>query len=61
MRYPEGYLWDYPGFPSIFIPYGKTNDFFYSGHVGLCVIVFHELITAKKYRWAAYPFCAGTL
>lgn len=34
MRYPEGYLWDYPGFPSLVVPYGKTNDFFYSGHIG---------------------------
>ena len=34
MRYPEGYLWNYPGFPSLVVPYGKTNDFFYSGHAG---------------------------
>lgn len=39
MKYPEGYLWDYPGFPSIFVSYLKTNDFFFSGHVGLPIIV----------------------
>jgi hypothetical protein len=40
LRYPEGYLWDYPGFPSLVVPYGKTNDFFYSGHVGgACVMM----------------------
>ena len=40
LRYPEGYLWSYPGFPSLVVPYGKTNDFFYSGHVGgACVMM----------------------
>lgn len=39
MRYPEGYLWENPGFPSITVPYGKTNDFFFSGHVGGAVIM----------------------
>ena len=34
MRFPQGYLWRYPGFPSLVVPYGATNDFFYSGHVG---------------------------
>ena len=34
MRFPDGYAWDYPGFPSLTVPYPKTNDFFYSGHVG---------------------------
>jgi hypothetical protein len=35
MNYPEGYVWEYPGFPSITVCYLKTNDFFFSGHVGL--------------------------
>ena len=35
---PEGYNWGYPGVMSIFVPYGATADFFYSGHVGTCVL-----------------------
>jgi hypothetical protein len=27
---------------SIFVPYGETADFFYSGHVGICMIMFLE-------------------
>ena len=50
MQKPKGYLWDWPGFPSIFVPYAKTNDFFYSGHVGSCVIVALEA-QHMGYRW----------
>jgi hypothetical protein len=42
IRFPEGYLWDYPGFPSLVVPYGKTNDFFYSGHVGGALVMMLE-------------------
>ena len=34
MRKPEGYCWNYPGFPSLTVSYYSTSDFFYSGHVG---------------------------
>lgn len=46
---PEGYDWDYPGFFSVFVPYGKTADFFYSGHVGICNIFFLEFWTVGYY------------
>ncbi len=42
MKYPEGYLWEYPGFPSLTISYLKTNDFFFSGHVGFPIIIAME-------------------
>jgi len=48
LRYPEGYLWDYPGFPSLVVPYGKTNDFFYSGHAGGATIMTLEYRTLAK-------------
>jgi len=48
MRYPEGYLWDYPGFPSLVVPYGKTNDFFYSGHCGGALIMTLEYRSLAK-------------
>jgi hypothetical protein len=51
MRFPDGYLWDYPGFPSLFVSYIKSNDFFYSGHVGLPVLQICELYKIKKYNW----------
>ena len=38
VQYPEGYNWSYPGIPSLFVPYGETADFFYSGHVGICAM-----------------------
>ena len=46
MREPDGYIWRNPGFPSLMVPTGKTTDFFYSGHVGYCLIAtleFHKL------------------
>ena len=42
VEFPEGYDWGFPGFMSIFVPYGETADFFYSGHVGICMIMFLE-------------------
>ena len=38
MTFPQGYFWDYPGFPSLVIPYGRTSDFFFSGHTGFLTI-----------------------
>jgi len=35
LKYPEGFIWDYPGFPSFAIPYFESSDFFFSGHVGI--------------------------
>lgn len=34
LRFPEGYYWSDPNVPSIVVPYGRTSDFFYSGHCG---------------------------
>jgi len=39
---PSGYIWGSPGIFSIVVPYFATNDFFYSGHVGICFIAFLE-------------------
>lgn len=40
--YPDGYIFYDPGFPSVTVSYLKTNDFFYSGHVGFPVILYRE-------------------
>jgi len=42
MRFPDDFIFENPGIFSIGVPYFKTNDFFYSGHVGLCTIFFLE-------------------
>jgi hypothetical protein len=42
MKFPDGYLWDNPGFPSIMVSYLKTNDFFFSGHCGLPILLLCE-------------------
>jgi hypothetical protein len=48
MTYPEGYLWENPGFPSLTVSYLKTNDFFFSGHVGLPIIMGSEFLKQDK-------------
>jgi len=58
--YPEGYLWDFPGFYSLTVPYGRTNDFFYSGHVGCCVICGMEAL-AIGWKKFGYFFCGTTM
>jgi hypothetical protein len=35
MAFPENFLFQYPGFPSISVNYEKASDFFWSGHVAL--------------------------
>jgi hypothetical protein len=45
LGFPEGYIWENPGFYSVFITYIKSSDFFYSGHVGImlyCCIDMHD-------------------
>jgi len=59
MSYPEGFIWEYPGFPSIMVSYLKTNDFFYSGHVGLPVILMCEFKILK--RNFMFLFCILTI
>lgn len=55
--YPEGFIWEDPGMPSIVVGYMKTNDFFFSGHVGLPTITAFELKWEKKYAISALSFC----
>jgi hypothetical protein len=34
---PEGMIWRNPGFPSLLVTYGTTNDLFFSGHTAIAV------------------------
>lgn len=54
MRYPDGYLWDFPGVYSMTVPYGTTNDFFYSGHIGCCVLCALEFKASKWGKWSYF-------
>lgn len=38
MRYPDQGIWDYPGIPSIVVPYGLQSDYYFSGHCGFLAI-----------------------
>jgi hypothetical protein len=35
---PPGILWRHPGFPSLLVTYGVSNDFFFSGHTAMAVL-----------------------
>jgi len=50
--FPEMYWWNYPGMPSLVVPYGRGSDFFFSGHSGFLVICINEWNTLgfKKIR-----------
>jgi hypothetical protein len=39
LRFYDTYIVDDPGFPSLVVPFFRTSDFFYSGHVGCCVLL----------------------
>lgn len=40
MKFPSNYIWGHPGIYSVTVPYAPANDFFFSGHVGICTICF---------------------
>lgn len=50
---PEGMIWRNPGFPSIFVTYGVTNDLFFSGHTALAVLGAMELSHVLGGGWPA--------
>lgn len=47
---PPGMIWHYPGFPSLLVTYGVSNDFFFSGHTAIAVFGATELARFHK-RW----------
>jgi hypothetical protein len=49
---PEGMIWRYPGFPSLLVTYGVSNDLFFSGHTGMAVLGSLELARLGR-RWLA--------
>lgn len=41
---PRGMIWRDPGFPSLLVTYGTSNDLFFSGHTAIAVLCTLELI-----------------
>jgi len=48
---PDGMLWYDPGFPSLLVTYGVSNDLFFSGHTALAVLGIVELARLVRRRW----------
>jgi len=47
---PPNAIWHYPGFPSLLVTYGVSNDYFFSGHTAIAVLGASELARLGK-RW----------
>ena len=41
---PDYQTFHYPGIPSVLVPYEQTNDFYFSGHTGLCTVLLFMFI-----------------
>jgi len=53
------HIFENPGFHSLTVPYHDTNDFYYSGHVGTCFLLFLEFHASGWPRMSYY--CLFTL
>jgi hypothetical protein len=40
---PPNAIWHYPGFPSLLVTYGVSNDYFFSGHTAIAVLAATEI------------------
>lgn len=47
---PPNAIWHYPGFPSLLVTYGVSNDYFFSGHTAIAVLGAAELTRFGR-RW----------
>ena len=54
MGRPVGDLFYDPGFPSLTVPYFDTNDFYYSGHVGVTTIFASEYLAMRWNKMSAF-------
>jgi hypothetical protein len=58
---PPGAIWRHPGFPSLFVTYGTSNDFFFSGHTAISVLGALQLIHAAPPWLAAIGVAVAVL
>jgi hypothetical protein len=47
---PPNAIWHYPGFPSLLVTYGVSNDYFFSGHTAIAVLAVTEIACMGR-RW----------
>ena len=47
---PSNMIWHYPGFPSLLVTYGVSNDFFFSAHTSIAVFAATEIARLGR-RW----------
>ncbi|MGA3087949.1 MAG: phosphatase PAP2-related protein [Terriglobales bacterium] len=47
---PRNAIWHYPGFPSLLVTYGVSNDYFFSGHTAIAVLGVTEIARMGR-RW----------
>jgi hypothetical protein len=45
---PPNEIWHNPGFPSLLVTYGVSNDYFFSGHTAIAVLAAREL---ARFQW----------
>ena len=46
---PPNAIWHYPGFPSLLVTYGVSNDYFFSGHTAIAVLGAIELARLRRH------------
>jgi len=47
-KMPAGGYWDFPGIPSLMVPYGLASDFYYSGHTGYFIMILRECVVTER-------------
>jgi len=47
---PPNAIWHYPGFPSLLVTYGVSNDYSFSGHTAIAVLGLTEIARVGR-RW----------
>jgi len=57
LPFPKGTIWRDPGFPSLLVTYGTSNDFFFSGHTAIAFLGTFELAQAGLV-WLTVVACA---
>jgi PAP2 superfamily protein len=53
---PAGMIWHYPGFPSLFVTYSVSTDFFFSGHTAIAVYGAVQLARFRRARITTLAF-----
>ncbi len=63
---PPGMIWHHPGFPSLFVTYGVSTDFFFSGHTAIAVYGAAEVARFRRswlsgFAWLIVLFEVATV